>query len=220
MSNQSQKNQDSFEQGKQVRELYGLNGFKSQLERDFFAEATIQEVLTEEKTIELIVELDCNFGLTESLFYLNNGNWGSFYTTKSKKSEASPFQKALFNLSEENGVNIDISELTINLRDTSIITTKIYTHSIPDQLGNILCSISENFVHFTKALTEMPYEIFVPIFEEQEQGVLSKGVSTHKSKTDYFDFWGLYFESTIDSAVYDLKNKSIIDESDFFLLNQ
>jgi len=220
MSIQNQNNQGSFERGKQLKGLFGLNTFKNHLERDFFANATVREVLNKENSIDLIIELDCNFGLTESLFYLNNGNWGSFYTSKSKKNEASPFQTALFNLSEENNVNVDISELSINLRDTSIVITKIYNNSVSDQLGNILCAISENFVHFTKGLSEMPYEIFVPVFEELEQGVISTGNSTKKSKTDYFDFWGLYFESNTDSVVYDLKSKSIIDEGDFFLLNQ
>lgn len=220
MSNQNQNNQGSFERGKQLNGLFGLNTFKNHLERDFFANATVREVLNKENSIDLIIELDCNFGLTESLFYLNNGNWGSFYTSKSKENEASPFQIALFNLSEENNVNVDISELSINLRDTSIVITKIYNNSVSDQLGNILCAISENFVHFTKGLSEMPYEIFVPVFEELDQGVISIGNSTKKSKTDYFDFWGLYFESNTDSVIYDLKSKSIIDEGDFLLLNQ
>ncbi|MDT0607301.1 hypothetical protein [Croceitalea rosinachiae] len=220
MSDQNQNNQSSSEYGKQLKGLFGLHTFKNHLERDFFANATVRETLNKENTIDLVIELDCNFGLTESLFYLNNGNWGSFYTSKSKTFKASPFQTALFNLSEENGINVDIAELSINLKDTSIIITKIYNRSVPDQLGNILCHVSENFVHFTKGLTEMPYEIFIPVFEEQEQDVIKSMVSTTKSKTDYFDFWGLYFESNIDSAIYDLKNKSIIDEGDFFLLNQ
>lgn len=221
MSDQNQNNQLPYEYRKNLKGLRGIHNFKNHLERDFFANATVREVFTE-NSLDLIIELDCNFGLTESLFYLNNGNWGSFYTSKTEKPKASPFQTALFNLSEENQVNVDIAELSINLRDTSIIVTKIYNNSIPDELGNILCSINENFVHFTKGLSEMPYEIFVPVFEEQESepNNLQAGISTKKSKTDYFDFWGLYFESTPDSSIYDLKNKSIIDESDFFLLNQ
>lgn len=222
MSDQNQNNQHPFQQRKELNSLLGLRTFKNHLERDFFADATIQEITLENEQVDLIVELNCNFSLTESLFYLNNGNWGSFYTSKANQSEASPFQTALFNLSEENQVNIDIAELTINLKDTSIIVTKIFTNSVPDELGTILCSISENFVHFTKGLSEMPYEIFVPVFEEQknEPSALQDVKSTKKSKTDYFDFWGLYFESSPDSSIYDLKNKTIIDESDFFLLNQ
>lgn len=222
MSDQNQNNQFPFEQGRKIKDLGGIQTFKNHLERDFFANANVSQVSNEQNSLDLVIELNCNFSLTESLFYLNNGNWGSFYTSKSNNSKASPFHTALFNLSEENKITIDIEELCINLKDTSIVVSKIYDYSIPDELGNILRSLSENFVHFTKGLSEMPYEIFVPVFEEQESGPsnLQSGISTKKSKTDYFDFWGLYFESTPDSSIYDLKNKTVIDESDFFLLNQ
>ncbi|GMN04941.1 hypothetical protein MTsPCn5_03290 [Croceitalea sp. MTPC5] len=219
MSNHNDINSDQNGQNDLVL-LNGLHKFQKSLERDFYADSLIKTVHGKGDTTELVLELDCNFSLTESLFHLNNGNWGSYDINTSNVEAASPFETALFDLSRENHRRVDIKELTINLKDTSLIVTKIFDYSIPDQLGNILASISENFVHFTKALTEMPYEIFVPIFEESQPKVASAVTSTKKSKTDYFDFWGLYFESNIDAVVYDLKSRTIIDESDFFLLNQ
>ncbi|WP_350285586.1 hypothetical protein [uncultured Croceitalea sp.] len=213
-------NPQDFDNDKNLRSFVGLKQFRKTLERDFFADARVRVTNHLAKNAELVIELDCNFGLTESLFHLNNGNWGSFYASCPKEDTANPFQIALFQLSEENDCQFDIHELIINLRDTSLVITKIFDQSIPDQLGNILSSISENFVHFTKGLTEMPYEIFVPVFEEQNGAYPKSGRSTKKSKTDYFDFWGLYFESSCEGAIYDLKSKSVIDESDFFLLNQ
>lgn len=219
MSKHNDINSDQNGQNDLVQ-LSGLKKFQKSLERDFYADSLIKTTHGQEHTTELIIELDCNFSLTESLFHLNNGNWGSYDINASGVEAASPFETALFDLSRENDRRVDIKELTINLKDTSLVITKIFDYSIPDQLGNILASISENFVHFTKALTEMPYEIFVPIFEESQTTVASAVTSTKKSKTDYFDFWGLYFESNIDAEVYNLNTRTIIDESDFFLLNQ
>ena len=209
-SNQSLKNKDK---------PIGLSALKRILERDFFAEATIDVYHNKSTKIDLVIYLDCNFGLTESLFHLNNGNWGNYQNCISNDVRTSPFQTALLELENDNGIAVDIKELSIYLKDTSIIITRLPNLRIQDHLECILNAMSGNFVHFTKGLSEMPYEIFVPIYEETENS-FSHSEKKHNKKPDYLEFWGLYFEGEEDSSVYDVKNKVIIEQSDFFLLNQ
>lgn len=201
--------------------LIGLRDFRKNLERDFFAESQISWKLDKDGiTTNLIVNLNCNFSLTESLFHLNNGNWGGFLV---ESQEAPKFEQSIQELVNKNNRPIEIVEFCLNLRDTSLIISKIYPRSITDYLGAILPAISSNFVHFTKGLTEMPFEIFVPVFIEHTQKQAIDSIDTNNVKGStrgYFDYWGLYFESNAekDAVIYDVKNKNII-EGDFFLLD-
>ncbi|WP_420602018.1 hypothetical protein [Flagellimonas sp.] len=91
-------------------------------------------------------------------------------------------------------------------KDTSLIITRIYDHSIPAQLEDIISKASEHFVYFTKGLTEMPYEIFVPVFEDNTQNT----TEISKNQSTYFDYWGLYFDDEVQHDVngIHLKNKT------------
>lgn len=201
-------------------ELNGIDMFKKSLEKYFFAKANILPDTTKKDLhSHLIISLSCNFGLTESLFHLNSGNWGGF-CKNSNQLEYSGFELAVNELQELNTNDIVIEEIAIHFKDTSLFITKIPNQDITDQLCAILSAISENFVHFTKGLTEMPYEIFVPVFEETTEADDNISWTLAKVRTNYFNYWGMYFHSEInqDSSVYDLKSKTIID-GDFFLLN-
>ncbi|MGX1929093.1 hypothetical protein [Flagellimonas sp. 2504JD4-2] len=195
----------------------GLEEFTRTLEKDFFAEASVQcRYNTEKFRADLIVELRCNFGLTESLHYYNSGNWGGFAQNSGNTQLPSPFDISYENLSDLNKGAIDIAELSLHFKDTSIIVTRIHDQSIPQLLGEIISKVSEHFVYLTKGLTEMPYEIFVPVFEDVPQ-TFNKVSETDLS---YFDHWGLYFDDQVnhDAMVYNLNTKKLFKE-DFFLLD-
>ena len=203
------------------RVLIGLDALKKTLERDFFAETTIECSWPDESNVDLIVHLSCNFGLTGSLFHLNNGNWGGFDHHTLGNLKVSSLQTALYAINEDNSCTIDIKEFSIHLADISIVISRIPHLSIMDHLEDILIALSANFVHFTKGLIQMPYEIFVPIFEEPQNTPSSEPYADlTKSGSNYFDFWGLYFEDCDDALIYDVNNKEIVDQSDFFLLNE
>ena len=221
---QSNQNTNTNKEGNTSKDYLGINGveyFKKSLEKYFFAEAIVRlDTSKIDSKHHLIIGLNCNFGLTESLFHLNSGNWGGF-CKNSTDLEYSGFELAVADLQDENQIEIIVEEIAIHFKDTSIFITKIPSQDITDQLCAILSSISENFVYFTRGLTEMPYEIFIPVFEETSEENSTISWSKAKIRTSYFSYWGMYFYSEVDqdSLVYDLKNKTIID-GDFFLLNK
>ncbi len=195
----------------------GLDDFIKALERDFFANVEMQcRYHTDNEKTDLILNLHCNYGLTESLHHFNNGNWGGFICGPDKANTICSFDAAFQKLSDANNNIVDIAEASIHFKDTSIIVTRIYDYSIPEQLGEIIVKTSEHFVYITKGLTEMPYEIFVPVFEQHPQNVCT----SKKRQKCYFDFWGLYFENDAhhDVMVYALETKKLQKE-DFFLLD-
>ncbi|RNC89871.1 MAG: hypothetical protein ED555_10485 [Allomuricauda sp.] len=195
----------------------GLGEFRKSLDRDFFAESEVTTRWDKDGvTANLTLNLNCNLNLTECLFHLNNGNWGGFLV---ESKQAPKFERLVRNLTKKNEMPLEIAEFCVNFKDTSLIVSKIHPQSIPDYLGAILPEICANFVHFTKGLTEMPFEIFVPVFLEPvpQSNEQSPMKPTHKG---YFDYWGLYFESNadMDARIYDVKNKKIM-EGDFLLLD-
>ncbi len=194
----------------------GLDEFIKILEKDFFAEVNVKcRYHTGKRKTELILDLYCNFGLTESLHHFNNGNWGGFVCNSDDQKITSSFDAAFETLSFKNNSSIDVAELSLHFRDTSIVITRIRDYSITEQLGNIVNMLSEHFVYFTKGLTEMPYEIFVPVFEENSQSPANQD-----TEYSYFDHWGLYFEDDAEHnvMVYTLESKQLRKEA-FFLLD-
>src|SRR3546814_10744827 len=95
--------------------------------------------------------------------------------------------------------------------------------SIPMHWDAIISEMGSHFVYFTKGLTEMPFEIYLPVFigttNENIPTLLTISTEETYNQKDYFRYWGLYFESQEDAVIYDLESKSII-EGDLFMLNR
>ncbi|MFC4096978.1 hypothetical protein [Euzebyella saccharophila] len=195
--------------------LEGIEKFKKSLEKFFFSIATIRHSTSNNSHINLAIELECNMSLVEMLFHFNRGTWGNF------SQGSTSFVGTLENFKKANPVNLDIEEISILFTDTRLIINKIYSKSIPEQLDNIFKEMGRHYVHFSKGLSETPYEIYVPVFEEEHSAdeiiLGSLEVSNHTQK-DYFNFWGLYFESEDDAVIYDLKG-SHLENGDLFMLS-
>ncbi|NAS13413.1 hypothetical protein [Poritiphilus flavus] len=203
-------------------QLHGFQTFKKTLERDYFSEVSIRICFKEAaKTENLVIEMDCNLDLLEMLYHLQKGTWGGNLSEEEDLPPNSSFARALDQLQELNEISIDVEEFSLFLNDCSIIVKKIYSNSIKDQLGSILSTIAEHYVYFTKGLSETPFEIYVPVFEDtipENDYTLSKIREADNQTKDYFGFWGLYFDSEDDAVIYDLSNKSIVS-GDLYLLN-
>ncbi len=195
--------------------LVGLDSFKKNLEKHFFSEVNICNNPQNEWGCNLVIELNCNIDMFETVLNFDHGNWGSFGQNQFSIKEG------LNTLMELNKIPIQIDEFSIFLEDTTIIINKIYEQSISDQLENILITLSMNYFQLTKGLTEIPYEIYVPVFEENhdENASLLGGIQTGNNiKKDYFNFWGLYFESKDDADIFAFES-SLIVKGDLYMLN-
>ncbi|NAY90738.1 hypothetical protein GTQ34_02295 [Muricauda sp. JGD-17] len=194
----------------------GLVEFMNSVDRDFFSETKLLFKHSQEsKKTELILDICCNFGLTVGLHHFNSGSWGGFNSADNGSKPVLSFLETFNRLNQCNDNTLELSEISLNFLDTSIIITQLYDQSIPEQLEQIITKVSEHFVYFTKGLTEMPYEIFVPVFED----TLPDIPGLEKEQNNYFSYWGLYFEEGIKHRVmvYDLENKQFCNE-DLFLL--
>jgi len=195
--------------------IQGLESFRKTLEKNFFSEVNITNYSFSTGSAQLALELNCNLSLIEMLFHFNKDNWGNFKQGKLN------FIKLLRQLQNENEIPLDIEEFTLFLKDTTVVINKIYSESIPGQLHDIFSKIGEHYVHLSKGLTETPYEIYIPVFEEcsHANDILIRNIEAgNQTKQDYYNYWGLYCDSEEDAVIYDLKN-SRIEQGDLFMLN-
>ena len=198
--------------------LHGLGILKNALEKVFYADVSIG-YKTKGLESYILVNLNCNFKLTDALYQLNSGNWGCFQN-KYLNFGLSQFEIELIKLQRKNTQKIVINEVVFQFSDTSLFINKIPNKSIPSHLYNIFNVLAKNFVHITKGLCEKPYEIFIPVFEESYQNNLQNKPSENNFICNsYFDYWGLYYESekNKDFMVLDIINKTII-KSDYAII--
>ncbi len=192
--------------------LLGLDSFQKSLETIFFATSKITYKRDAGQIYHLTIDLNCNLNLINALFHSNMGNWGGLHN-QDNDYDQSPMEQVFFELHSVNAGCVDIAEIYINLRDTSLIITKINEQCICHLLDSLLLAVRENFVHFTNGLLEVPYEIFIPVFEFDNEKVYGENILPLKEIGGYFDYWGLYFLSrkNQDPIIYDIKNQRFID---------
>ncbi len=204
------------------KKITGLECFRKKLERHFFSDVFVQQILDKNAVPKMVLNFYGNYTLAHCLYHFNNGDWGNFdqeqYHVPERKTGLA---NLVDELQEQNPFKVDIAELSLHLKDVSIIISRIHEDSVTKELGNIMSAISENFVYFTKSLSEMPYEIYIPVFTEFTLVPSNPTDSFYPYKKDigYFDYWALYFDSNAnsDASIYDLKNKEITF-GDFLLL--
>ncbi len=201
------------------RDILGLESLKNSLEKDYFSHVTIRNSSVCCEQNNLVIELNCELGLHEVLFHIQQGTWGTDQPMLVNKG-LTVLSKHMQSIRELNNTFIDLEELSFLLKDCSIIIKKLRPESVEHELDTILSTLAENYVYLTRNLSETPSEIFIPVYEE----VSSKDQITRLAgplmldQKGYYSYWGLYFDSDIEAVIYDLKSKDIIS-GDLSLLN-
>ena len=187
------------------QEIYGLDEFLKNLEFYYFSTIQLKKHSFSNGSINLVLEMSCDIDLLELLSHFNTGRWGNNGTTKN------PLQQGLDVLDFKNKNNIDIEELTLFLKDTSIVIKRIYENSIALQFDDILKQIASNYVFLSKGLTKKPYEIFVPIFEDSIDENSSHILSSEILPTNYLEFWGIYLDRDVEASIYDVERNTYVN---------
>ena len=205
------------------KNIEGIGQFSKKLERNFFANVDVRQSSMNTCKPELIIDLYCNYSLTHCLYHFNKGTWGNFESDLHGATKTE-LEELLKELQKRNPFKIEIAELSVHFTDVSLIISKIHNDSIAKQFGNIISAVSDNFVYMTKHLTEMPYEIFVPVFTEFSLLEYANPQNTYdghlRQNIGFFDYWALYFHSTEkgEASIYDLRNREIT-KGDFLLVH-
>ena len=199
----------------------GLEKFIADLEREYFSKVTVRNCTPFINDNNLVIELDCPLKLVELVHQIKTGCCAFGTWDDCTEEHLSSLEKAHFELCLKNDSDIEIEEFSIFLADCSIIIKKIYSQSIVEQLVNIFEALSEHLDNLTKKSREVPFEIYVPVFEEDllENDIKIANVEQNlNERKDYFGYWGLYFEGDVDAVIYELPKKRIIS-GELYMLN-
>ena len=187
-----------------TKEITGIDDFLKSLEFHYFSTIKLKSKSCNLNSIHLVLEVNCNLDLLELLSHFNTGRWGS-----SDKS-TSPLQQNLKLLNSKNSYNLDIEELTIFLNDTNIVIKRIYNNSISSQFNDILKQIACNYVFLTKGLTQKPYELFIPIFEDSIEDFEFENDQVNILPKSYYEFWGIYLDKDDEASIFDVQRNTYV----------
>ncbi|TDS15257.1 hypothetical protein DFQ03_1898 [Maribacter caenipelagi] len=196
-----------------TKEITGIDEFLSAIDFHYFSSVKLNNKHITFNSISLVLEVSCNLNLLELLAHFNTGRWGN------SGKEDSPLHIALENLDLKNQCNIDIEELTFFLNDTSIVIKRIYNRSISTQVNDIFKQIAFNYVFLTRGLTQKPYEIFVPIFEDYIENIEADDEQLNMAPKSYSEFWGIYLDKDDEASIYDV-NKNTYVSGDLEFLSE
>ncbi len=198
-------------------DINGLSYFKKRLEQLFFSEVIISNSDINGETANLIIEITCNFKLRQGLSNWKAGIWAQLSSISNHDAlKNSEFYDLVVELREENSFPIEVVEFSMLFQDCNIIINQLYELSIPEQLDAILTELAGHYEKMTMGMRQVPYEIFIPVFEEDasccpHSAELVPNVNTERTEaSDYFDYWALYFEDQEDALMYGLKARNII----------
>ncbi|SFW17425.1 hypothetical protein [Cellulophaga fucicola] len=191
--------------------LKQLEIFRNKLEKAYFSGVLIRVLKNTQDSLEIGVEFQSNFWLSEGVCYYNNSNW-----LKDKldinSSRLEEFYSSLESLRNNTEQFVDIAELAIYLTDTSIIISKVCKNSIVNSLDAILDTLVTNIDNLVTDKLELPTEIHLPLLPEDKIDL------TNITEKSYFGFWGLYYESEEDAVIYDVSNNTT-NKGDLFMVD-
>ena len=187
----------------------GLDDFLKGLERLFFAEATAKVWMSANGSQDLVLHIKSPIQLLEVLHHHRRGLWGA-PTTDEAGARVSRLEEMLQAFESHNGRPVDIEELSLELHDILIVIRKSSFHSIAREFDLLLESLAAHFVYLTQGMQQMPYEIYIPVMEEGES---RQGSAPHSGASDFYAYWGVYFEAEEDARIYDLSARKMIDSA-------
>lgn len=196
----------------------GLSLFKRRVEQLFFSDVIIRNSDITGKKANLIIEITCNFTLTQGLSNLKTGIWAQLRQSANYPSSYSEFFKLVLQLQEKNSFPIEVEEFSLLFNDCNIFIDKLYKHSIPEQLDIILYKLADYYSELTKGMRQVPYEIFIPVIEEDvhnntdvTETLVPKVKTDSYDASDYYNFWAMYFENHEDAFMFSLIKRTIIN---------
>lgn len=197
--------------------VQNLENFVKATERDFFAHTTVRGLYYDvTKKTDLILNMRCNFSMEDAVSCLKNGEWDTHTSSRKGSRASSTFYRAFQKLRKQNSNPVDIAELSIQFEETSIVVARTDDGSIAKHLSSLLKQVHRHFIYYTKGISEIPHEIFIPVFETSEDGFFKP----QEHKNCYFKHWGVYLENDKgqeETMLYNLKTKKMYNE-DFYLV--
>jgi hypothetical protein len=173
---------------------------------------------------ELIIELISNISMADVASWLIGGVAFDVLKRGANSLVIQPLLSAYQKLKEKNKENrVKIGELRIILRDSNLIIYNICEDGIFDNLKGILEAVAKHYSKTVLRSGEKPFEIHVPVLEDTSDDRLIRfRVLLDVDETivpvvpgSYYNYWGLWFDLSCQSRVFDVSADLLLDEEFF-----
>ena len=205
----------------QLHDLDGVDDFRHDLEREYAAAIHGRPGDLGGGLLHLAVEFVSSISMADVATFLASGMAYDLIKEGTKSLVLRPFIRAYQRLKDRNRDNsLDIDVLRLVLRDSVIIIYRLADGSIVDNLGKILATVGAEYRGLVLRSGETPFEIHVPVFADPSDDRLSgfrvlldvDEVIRPKPGADYFKLWGLHYDFSRTTRVYDVGRHLLIDE--------
>jgi hypothetical protein len=173
---------------------------------------------------ELVIELISNVSMADAASWLISGVAFDVLKHGANSLIIRPLLSAYQKLKEKNKEHgVTIGELRIVLRDSILIIYNICEDGIFDNLKGILEAVAKHYSKTVLRSGEGSYEIHVPVLEDTSEGRLIRfRVLLDVDETivpvvpaAYYNYWGLWFDRSCQSRVFDVSADLLLDEEFF-----
>ena len=170
---------------------------------------------------QLTVEFVTNLTLKDVASFLAAGVAYDLMKSGSKQLLLRPFLNAYDKLKNRNANHrVGIDRLTFNFGDAILVIDVSYPGVISDQLGPLFESLASNYPHFILSSGEVPFQIYVPVFEDDAPDRICRfrellevdEVLAKRTSVDYFGYWGLWYDFSSEFRVYDVQQRLLLNE--------
>lgn len=212
MSNFSKNDSIRYANSLPVSVVKQLEIFRLEIEKYYFSKVLIRVMTKSDDLIEIGIEAQPNFWLSESIAYFKNSNWLNNQVDGSHNTFYK-FNRSLNKLRKNTPVYIDIAELSIYLLDTSLVIGKVYKNSISENYESVIATLIERMETMVTDNLELPTEIYLPLYNSKSVDIPFCGLNK-----SYFGFWGLYYDSEEDAVIYDVSDNTVF-KGDLFMVD-
>jgi hypothetical protein len=203
-----------------LHDLNGIGEFREELEQ-VYATAVHSRLGDLGGLLHMAVEFVSSISMGDVAQFLLSGMAYDLIKGGTKSLVLRPFIQAYQRLEERNrDLGLDIDVFRIVMRDSIIVIYRLSDGSILGHLEKVLVTAANEYPQMVLRSGEKPYEIHVPVFKDATADRLSRyrvlldvdETIEPKPARDYFTFWGLQYDFSGTTRVYDLRRHLLIDE--------
>jgi len=193
-----------------TKELDLISNFEKRLETIFFSETKVVICPSEEDLFNLVIEINPTFSLAEMISLLRLPAYS--YQWSSLNKMILNFKNEVLRFYDLLPGQVDIEEVSIYFRNTSITINSFNRNSILEEIIFITYSIIQHFDNYSTIMGSMPNAIHIPVIEDPTTKQLfgkDNSIVPPTYISPYAKYWGLYFDILNKPVVYDLQGTNI-----------
>jgi hypothetical protein len=205
---------------RRLHDLDGAEEFRADLERDYI---TVVHARPGDLggLLHLAVEFVSSISMADLAQCVASGMAWDVIKSGARSVVLRPFIHAYHKLKARNpDIHLDIEIVRLIMSDSVLLIYRLEDDSIVRHLGKILVRVAAEYEHLVLRSGETPFEIHVPVFEDPTDERLSRfrllldvdEVLTPKPEVDYFRLWGLQYDFSRTTRVYDVARHLLVDE--------